>query len=268
MKVLCVGDIVGKPGRAALFGLLGGLKKKHDLDFVIVNGENAAGGAGITGRMAKAFLHEGVDVVTLGDHTWDRSDITEFLDRTDKIIRPANFPDEKATPGAGFTVKETAGGVKVGVLNLLGRTFMRHQVDCPFRKAKEIIDKLKSEGVKVIVLDMHAETTSEKVAIGKYLDGDLSLIFGTHTHIQTADEHVSKKGTAYITDVGMSGPYDSVIGQNKKVIVERFLTALPKRFSVAKGDVRLCGVVADIDEKTGRARHIERIQEAFEYQTE
>lgn len=265
MKILCVGDIVGKPGRSALLGLIDELKEKHGLDFIVVNGENAAGGAGITGRIANGFLHEGVNVVTLGDHTWDQKDIGEYLNKTDRVIRPANFPENADTPGKGVTVQVAGNGVRVAVINMLGRTFMRFQVECPFKKARQIVEALKADGIKVIIFDMHAETTSEKVAIGHYLDGEVSVIFGTHTHIQTADEQILPQGTAYITDLGMTGPYDSVIGQNKKAIIERFLTSLPRRFSVAEGDVRLCGVIVNIDETTGKAKSIKRIQQGFLY---
>ena len=224
---------------------------------VIANGENSAGGSGITSRIANEIFSLGVDVITLGDHTWDKSDIVEYLKQNANIIRPANFPE--GTPGKGWTVFTTSKGVKVAVINLLGRVFMRYNVDCPFRALQKIVEEA-SRQTPNIILDMHAETTSEKVAMGHFCDGKISAVFGTHTHIQTADEKILPQKTAYITDLGMTGPYDSVIGQNKEIILERYWTILPKKFEVAESEATLCGVVIDLDEKTGRARGIQRIQ--------
>lgn len=258
MNILCIGDIVGRPGRELLAKELANLKEMHAIDFVIVNGENAAGGSGILPKHAKEFFALGVDAITLGDHVWDKAEIGAYLEETQAIIRPANFP--AGAPGRGWTVVKAKNGVKVGIINLLGRSFMRYNVNCPFRTLDEILKEL-TPLAEVIVLDMHAETTSEKVAMGHYSDGRLSAMFGTHTHIQTADEKILPKGTAYITDLGMSGPYDSVIGQNKEKILKRFLTSLPVKFEVAEGDVKLCGVVINVDEKQGKAKSISRLQQ-------
>ena len=258
MNILCIGDIVGKPGRAAVRGLLQDLKKEYKVDFVIANAENAAGGSGVTSRLAKQLFDTGCDVLTLGDHVWDQKELEEYLNQADYLIRPANFPN--GVPGKGYCVKRNSSGVRVGVINIIGRTFMRHQVNCPFRELQNIVNNIK-DLVDVLIVDMHAEATSEKVAMGHFIDGQVAAIVGTHTHIQTADEKILPKGTAYITDLGMTGPYDSVIGQNKEIIIKRFLTSLPIRFSVAEGDIKLHGVVMDIDEKTGKALAIERIRE-------
>ena len=261
MKILCLGDIVGKPGRAAVETLTPKLRKDLNLDFVIANAENAAGGAGLTSRIAKSLLRNGCDVLTLGDHVWDQKELEGYLDETDRVIRPANFPD--GVPGKGFCIHVASDGSKVAVINLIGRVFMRHMVESPFASLQKILDIVKKE-TPVIIIDMHAETTSEKVTIGHLADGDVSVVFGTHTHIQTCDEKVLPKGTAYITDLGMCGPYDSVIGQNKEAIIKRFLTSMPIRFQVAKNGIELHGVIVDIDEKSGKARSIERICRSFE----
>lgn len=260
MNILCIGDIVGKPGRAALEGMLDSLKEEFSIDFTIVNAENAAGGSGITPKIADHFFDIGCDVLTMGDHVWDQKELEPYLNQNDRIVRPANFPD--GAPGKGWCIKTTASGVKVGVVNLLGRVFMRYFVTCPFRALDAIVEEISKETPNIIV-DMHAEATSEKVAIGHYMDGRVSAIFGTHTHIQTADEIVLPQQTAYITDLGMTGPYDSVIGQNKENIVQRFLSALPVKFSVAEGRVELRGIVLDIDEATGRAKNITRLARPF-----
>lgn len=260
MNILCIGDIVGKPGRDAVKGLLKTLKKDYFIDFVVANAENAAGGSGLTSRIAKELLEEGCDVLTLGDHVWDQKDLEEYLNEADYVIRPANFPE--GVPGKGYCIKKTGGGIRVGVINLLGRVFMRHGVSCPFRELEAIVAKIKDQ-TDLIVVDMHAETTSEKTALGHFIDGKVSVCVGTHTHIQTADETILPKGTAYITDLGMSGPYDSVIGQNKEVIIKRFLTSMPIKFNVAENEAKLCGVVVEVDEKTSLARRITRVQKPF-----
>lgn len=260
MNILCIGDIVGKPGRAVLEGLLEDIKQEFNVDFTIVNAENSAGGSGITPRIAKHFFSMGCDVLTLGDHVWDQKEIEGYLNEEEYIIRPANFPD--GAPGKGWCIKTMPSGVKVGVINMLGRVFMRYYVDCPFRALEAIVEEIRQQTPNIIV-DMHAEATSEKVAIGHFIDGKVSAVFGTHTHIQTADEKILPKQTAYITDLGMTGPHDSVIGQNKESIVQRFLTGLPVRFNVAQDDIRLHGMVVDIDEATGRARNIVRVQKSF-----
>ena len=257
MKIACIGDIVGKPGREVLAKELPLIKKEFALDFVVVNGENAAGGSGILPKQATEIFAAGADVITLGDHVWDKAEINSLLEDNQNMIRPANFPE--GAPGRGYTVVEAANGHKVAVINLLGRTFMRYNVTCPFRCLDEIVEKAASL-TKIIILDMHAETTSEKVAIGHYANGRVSAVVGTHTHIQTADEKILSKGTAYITDLGMSGPYDSVIGQDKDRIIKRFLTSLPQKFEVAQAQATLCGVVIQIDEVTGQAQKIVRFQ--------
>ena len=257
MNILCIGDIVGKPGRKAVNDLLADLKKELAIDLVIANAENSAGGAGVTGRIADQLFGMGCDVLTLGDHVWDQQDIVEYLKKTPKIVRPANFPD--GTPGQGWCVVTLPSKQKVGVINLLGRVFMRYNLECPFRTARKILAEIK-KSTDIIVVDLHAEATSEKMAMGFFLDGEASVVFGTHTHIQTADDKVLPKGTAYITDLGMTGPYDSIIGQNKEQIIQRFLTSIPVRFEVAQDDVYLCGVVVDVDDKTGKARSINRVQ--------
>ncbi len=257
MNILCIGDIVGKPGRVALEEALPVLKKEFQIDFTVVNAENAAGGAGLTSKIAERLLEAGCDVITLGDHVWDQKELEEYLNQTDAVIRPANFPE--GTPGKGWCVKETASGQKIGVVNLLGRVFMRYHLDCPFRTLEHIVRQVQKE-TPVIVVDMHAEATSEKVALGHFSDGEVSAVFGTHTHIQTADEKILPKGTAYITDLGMTGPCDSVIGQRKEDIIKRFLTSMPAKFQVAEHDVVVHGVVISVDGKTGRAQKIARVQ--------
>jgi len=257
MRILCIGDIVGSPGRDAVRGLLPALKEEFKIDLVIANAENSAGGLGTTPRLANEIFKMGCDVLTLGDHVWDKDDLREYLSQTDNIIRPANFPEE--TPGKGWCIVTSASGQKVGVINLLGRVFMRYNVNCPFKELKNIVKKIRQE-TKVIIVDMHAEATSEKVALGHFIDGEVSAVVGTHTHIQTADEKILPQGTAYITDLGMTGPQDSVIGQRKEIIIKRFLTTLPEKFQVATEGVALLGVVIEIDEQTGKAKSILRIQ--------
>ena len=236
------------------------IKKEHGIDLVIANAENASGGSGLIPKNADEILDFGVDVMTMGDHVWDKPDIYPYLqEHQQKIIRPANFPE--GVPGVGWTIVTAANATKVGVINLLGRTFMRYNVSCPFKMLEAIVDQMK-EQVAVIIVDMHAETTSEKVAMGHFADGKVSLVYGTHTHIQTADEKILPQGTAYITDLGMSGPYDSVIGQDKTKIITRFLTSMPIKFEVAQSPGTVHGVVINVDPKTGRAGKITRLQVA------
>ncbi len=264
MNILCIGDVVGKPGRQAVEALLDGLKKEFSVECVIVNAENSAGGSGITSRIANHFFRLGCDVLTLGDHVWDQKEVMEYLNTSDYVTRPANFPE--GVPGKGWCIKETSSGYKIGVINLLGRVFMRYNVNCPFLALNKIVEEIKKE-TNIIIVDMHAEATSEKVAIGHFSDGNVSAVVGTHTHIQTADEKILSGGTAYITDLGMTGPDDSVIGQSKEAIIKRFLTSMPVKFQVAKTDVKLHGVVIDIDETSGKARKITRIQRAYKFKT-
>ncbi|MBF0490753.1 MAG: TIGR00282 family metallophosphoesterase [Candidatus Omnitrophica bacterium] len=258
MNILCIGDVVGRPGRDVLAKVLPAIKQEYAIDLTIVNGENASSGSGILPKHADEMFSLGVDVITLGDHVWDKKEIMPYLDQKAEIIRPANFPD--GAPGRGSTIVETRQGIKVGVISLLGRSFMKYNVLCPFKALDQILLEM-SLVTPVIIVDMHAETTSEKVAMGHYANGRVSGVFGTHTHIQTADEKVLSKGTAYITDLGMAGPYDSVIGQNKEKIIQRFLTSLPHKFEVAESNATLCGVVISVDEKTGRASRIVRLQQ-------
>lgn len=260
LKILFIGDIVGSPGRAAVKRLLPGLRKAHGIDMVIANAENSAGGSGITQRVARDLFQSGCDVLTSGDHVWRRPEVVELLHAQVNILRPMNFP--RMTPGHGSVVFKTERGVKVGVVCLLGRVFIDAMVEPPFRVIQDEIKALQEE-TPVIVVDFHAEATSEKVAMGWFLDGEVSAVLGTHTHIQTADEKILPRGTAYLTDAGMTGPYDSVIGRSKDKIIERFLTGMPTRFELGTGDVQLHGVVVDIDAATGKAVRIERIQEHF-----
>lgn len=257
MNILCVGDIVGQAGRDAVKELLPELKKELALDAVIANGENAAAGFGLTPRLANQLFEAGCDVLTMGDHAWDKQELWEYYAQQEKLLRPANFPS--GVPGKGWYVHETPSGAKLGIINLLGRVFMRYNVDCPFKKLEEIVSQVKKQ-TNVIVVDMHAEATSEKVALGYFVNGKVSAMVGTHTHVQTADERILSDGTAYITDLGMTGPHDSVIGQNKEKIIKRFLTSLPERFEIAHDDVRLNGVFIEVDDETGRAQTISRIQ--------
>jgi metallophosphoesterase (TIGR00282 family) len=255
MNILMVGDVFGEPGRAAVKRLLPGLRQQHHIELVVANVENAAGGFGVTPQQCREFLDVGVDVMTSGNHIWDRKEIVEYIGKENLLLRPANFP--AGTPGAGWvTVK--AGPHKVAVLNLMGRVFMT-PLDCPFRKADEVLSELRKDSA-VILVDMHAEATSESVAMGWYLDGRVSAVVGTHRHVQTADERVLPGGTAYITDLGMTGPVDSVIGVDKALILQRFLTQMPIRFEAARGPAALHGVVIAVDPETGRASEIRRLR--------
>ncbi|MFC1594785.1 TIGR00282 family metallophosphoesterase [Candidatus Omnitrophota bacterium] len=256
MKALFIGDIVGSPGREALAALLPELKKEFGIEICVANAENASGGAGITPRIADELFSAGIDVLTSGDHTWDRREVVEYLDKTPLLLRPANYAE--GAPGFGSCVIEK-NGKQLGVLVLQGRVFMPPVVDSPFSVVGALIASLRSQ-TPCIIVDMHAEATSEKVAMGHFLDGKVSAVVGTHTHIQTADEKILPEGTAYITDVGMAGPCDSVIGQRKDRIIEKFVTGLPVRFEVASDDVQVQGVVLDVDENTGKTRSIQRIQ--------
>ena len=264
MNILFIGDIMGKPGRRALKEQFQKLIDEFNIDFTIVNVENAAGGFGITPKIAEELLSLGANVLTSGNHIWDRREIYEYLEKEPRLLRPENYPPE--SPGKGIYLGKAADGNLVGVVNLLGKTFMRC-FECPFRAAERITSELK-EITNIVVVDFHAEATSEKVAMGWFLDGRVSAVIGTHTHVQTADERVLPGGTAYITDVGMTGPHDSVIGIKKEIAIERFLTYLPNRFEVAKGDVRLSAVVIEIDTETGLSRTIKKIQYPIASKTE
>lgn len=257
MRVLFIGDIVGSPGREAVKVLVPKLKKEKAIDIVLANAENAAGGTGLTPKVADELFASGCDCLTTGDHIWKRQEVLKIIDHP-YILRPLNLAPN--IPGKGYCVLKK-NNFKLGIINLQGRVFMP-AIDCPFRAVRQIIPILKEE-TAVILVDMHAEATSEKVAMGHFLDGLVSAVVGTHTHIQTADEKLLKGGTAYLSELGMCGPYDSVIGQEKSKIIERFLTGMPTRFEVASGDIQLHGAVIEIDETTGKARSIERVQERY-----
>lgn len=254
MKILFIGDIIGKPGRRAIRELLPDIVSACRIDCVIANCENAAAGFGVTRDIVDELFQSHIDVLTSGNHIWDRKDIRGYIEDFKTLLRPANYPS--GNPGWGSVVIPTRSGSRVGVINLGGRVFMQ-PLDCPFRTAEIEIEKMKDKA-KVIIVDFHAEATSEKKTMGWFLDGRVSAVLGTHTHVQTADEAILPQGTAYISDAGMTGPFDSVIGIKKEEILERFLTLIPNKFDVAKGDVRLQGVILDIDELSGRSRGIER----------
>ncbi len=260
MNILFIGDIVGRAGRMALDARLGRLVDRCNADLVVANGENAAAGFGLTPDVARDLFAYGVDVLTSGNHIWDKRDILELLSREPRLLRPANYPP--GLPGRGSGLYTTAGGGKVGVINLEGRVFMSN-LECPFRAADGLIEELRRE-TPVILVDFHAEATSEKMALGHYLDGRVSVVVGTHTHVQTADEQILSGGTAYLTDAGMTGSRDAVIGIRKELAIERFLTQLPVRFEVAKKSPVLCGLLVTIDETSGKALAVERILEILE----
>ena len=260
MKVLFLGDIVGKPGRAAVRHFVPVLRERHGLDLCVGNSENSAGGAGITPESADDLLEAGLDLLTGGNHTWSKREILPYLDRDgSRQLRPANYPD--GAPGRGHAVVTSPVGRKLGVLNLEGRLFMK-PLDCPFRAAERLVAELRQQ-TPCILVDMHCEATSEKNAMGHFLDGRVSAVLGTHTHVQTADERVLRAGTAYQTDVGMCGPWDSVIGLRKESAIERFLTARHTPFETAQGETVLQGAIVEIDDQTGRARSILRIRETL-----
>lgn len=259
MRILFLGDIVGEPGRKAVISRVPSLKRELDVDFIIANGENSAAGRGITPKISIQLLRSGIAVLTTGDHIWDQKEIVDYLPTEPRLLRPINY--ESGTPGQGSVVLETAKG-KVAVLNGQGRTFMNPPLENPFTCLEDEVVRLREEeGVKIIFVDFHAETTSESIAMGYHLDGKVSAVVGTHTHVQTADEKILPKGTAHLTDAGMCGPDISVLGRNVESVVWRFKTGMPTRFPVAKGQVRLCGVVVDVDEETGEATAIERYNE-------
>lgn len=261
IRLLFLGDIVGEPGRKAVMGQLDAIKKKHEIDVIIVNGENSAGGRGITPKIAKQLFSAGTNVITTGDHVWDQKEIADYFPTEERILRPLNYP--KGTPGNGSVIIETEKG-KVAVLNAQGNTFMNPPLPNPFIEVEKEVQRLKQQGVKVMFLDFHAETTSEKISMGYHLDGTVSAVVGTHTHVQTADNRILPKGTAHLTDAGMCGPDYSCLGRSVESVVWRFKSSLPTRFPVAKGPVRLCGCIVDVDEETGLAEKIERYNELLE----
>lgn len=262
MKIVFFGDIVGKLGRDAVRLILPKLVAAHSPDLVIANGENAAGGLGIDPKTADEIFRCGVQFITTGNHIWQKKEVFPYLEKERaRIIRPANFPP--GSPGAGWSVVTTASGVTVGIANLIGRVFMPQLADCPFRAVEELLSGPLAQA-KVIIVDMHAEATSEKLAMGYLLDGRASLVVGTHTHVQTADNRVLPKGTAYISDLGMCGPLESVIGVRSELVIDRFKTSMPGKFDVASERPMVNGIIADIDESTGRARSIERFYQLTE----
>jgi len=256
MKLLFLGDIVGRPGRDLIRRHVRALASRYGADLVIANGENAAGGAGITRDNMLEILSAGVDVITSGNHVWDKRETLEFIGNEPRLIRPANYPE--GTPGLGSYVATAGNGVRVGVINVMGRVFM-NTIDDPFRVAEREISRVKQDGATVIFVDFHAEATSEKIAFAYYLDGKVSAVIGTHTHVQTADDRILPGGTAALTDVGMTGPHDGVIGMDKDGVIARFVSGLPARFESATGDPRLHGVVVAVDPANGKATAIERI---------
>jgi 2',3'-cyclic-nucleotide 2'-phosphodiesterase len=255
MRVFFAGDVFGKPGRRVLQEKLPQVVREHKIDYCVANAENAAAGFGLTPDLADELLRSGVDLLTSGNHIWDKKEILPYLAEQPRLLRPLNYPAE--TPGAGVHVGLARCGVRIAVLNLQGRVFMP-TLDCPFRTGRSAIEKIRRD-TPVILVDFHAEASSEKQAFAWYVDGTVSAVVGTHTHVQTADERVLPKGTAYLTDLGMTGPYDSVIGSVPELALDRFLKQIPVRLEPATKNPRLCGAVIDIDETTGRARSISRI---------
>jgi len=259
MNVLLIGDIVGQPGRETIRELLPGLKEKHQIEFIIANGENAAGGNGITPKIAEQLFDYGVNVITTGDHIWKNKEILRIIDKEPRVLRPANYP--AGAPGNGYSLYLTPSGHTVGVINLMGRVFMQ-AIDCPFKEASRIIAEI-SLKTSIIFVDFHAEATSEKIAMGWHLDGKVSGIAGTHTHVPTRDARILPQGTAFITDLGMAGSMDSVIGVDREPVLRRFLTQLPVRFEPAKENLWLHGVIMKINTDTGLADEIKMISEYF-----
>ncbi|HEB76411.1 MAG TPA: TIGR00282 family metallophosphoesterase [Nitrospirae bacterium] len=255
MRVLLIGDIVGKTGRKAVKAFLPTLISRFKIDLTVANCENAAGGFGITEKVAAELFGCGIHVMTSGNHIWDKKEAVSLLVKEDRILRPLNYPP--GVPGAGSIIYNL-NGRKVGVLNVSGRIFM-NTMDCPFRTAEAEVERIRKE-TEMIIVDLHAEATSEKIAFGRYMDGRVSAVIGTHTHVQTADEQILPKGTAYITDAGMTGPLNSVIGVDTEQIIDKFLTQMPRKFETAKGIALLSGVMVEIDEKSGRATSIQRLQ--------
>jgi 2',3'-cyclic-nucleotide 2'-phosphodiesterase len=259
LRLLFLGDIIGEPGRRAVIEMLPTLKSAWGIDFAVANGENVAAGRGITPKLAIDLMRCGVAVITTGDHVWDQKEVVSFIETEPRLLRPINYPE--GTPGGGSIVLETAKG-KVGVINVQGRTFMLPALENPFRRVWAEVEQIRMQ-TPVIFVDIHAETTSEKIALGRFLDGKVSVVAGTHTHVQTADDQIFPGGTAFICDAGMCGPTESVLGREIQPIVQRFYSSMPINFPVAKGEVKLHGLMADIDEETGRAMSVQRIAETY-----
>jgi metallophosphoesterase (TIGR00282 family) len=260
LKLLFLGDIIGEPGRRAVVDTVPVWKKERGIDFVVVNGENSAGGRGITPRITIDLLRAGVAVITTGDHVWDQKDLASFIDTEPRLLRPINYPE--GVPGQGSIILDTPKG-RVGVINVQGRTFMQPSLDNPFHVLDGAVSRMREE-TPIIFVDAHAETTSEKIAMGRFLDGRVSAVVGTHTHTQTADERVFPGGTAFLCDAGMCGPTESILGREIDPIVRRFICSMPVNFPVARGPVMLCGAVIEIDEATGKAQSIQRVAELYE----
>ncbi len=259
MRVFFIGDIFGKPGRRLVQEKLHGLIQEYRADFTIANIENAAGGFGITPQIADELLNSEIDILTSGNHIWDKRVIVPYLLEQPRLLRPHNYPP--GTPGTGIFIGDTNCGVRIGVLNLQGRVFMA-PIDCPFVIGRAAVEQIRKQ-TPIIIVDFHAEATSEKQAFGWFIDGRVSAVIGSHTHVQTADERLLPRGTAYITDLGMAGPHDSVIGSIPDLALERFLTQIPVRLEPATANLRICGVLIDIDEETGRGLAIKRVNAAF-----
>ena len=261
IRLLFLGDIVGKPGREAVKRLVPGLRNRHRLDCIVANAENAAGGAGLTTSIAHELKGYGLDALTLGDHCWDQRGFAEEIDRLDFVCRPTNLPE--SCPGRRELLVDLPGGKRLGVVTILGRQFMKIHADDPFRAAEQVVDEL-GRAADLLLVEIHAEATSEKVAMGWLLDGRAAAVLGTHTHIPTADARILPRGTAYLTDAGMSGPYESILGREVAPGIARFLDGLPRRHPVAEGDVRLCGVLLELDPAKGVATKIERLEVPLE----
>jgi metallophosphoesterase (TIGR00282 family) len=262
MRILIIGDIVGRPGKHACSQIVPRFIRERGIDFVVANAENVSAGSGLTPPVFKKLCHYGIDVCTMGDHVYKRREVQPLLESSNRIVRPANLPPEAV--GREITIVESRGGVRVAVLTVLGRTFMNVRADCPYHAVDRLLAGLPA-GVNVIIVDFHAEATSEKIAAGWYLDGRVTAVVGTHTHVQTADETILPKGTAYITDLGMTGPHDSVLGRSKTAVVRSLVTGMPHPYIVAEHDSRLSGVIVECDPITGRATAIERVHERDDY---
>tara|TARA_B100001057_G_scaffold205319_1_gene206029 strand:+ start:1687 stop:2529 length:843 start_codon:yes stop_codon:yes gene_type:complete len=258
IRILFLGDVVGEPGRKAVIARLAALKEQESIDFIVVNGENAAGGRGITSKISIDLLRAGAAVITTGDHVWDQREIVDYFPTEPRLLRPVNYP--KGAPGSGSVVLDTPKG-KIGVINAQGRVFMNPPLESPLEGVEKAVESMRDEGVRVIMLDFHAEATSEKIAMGRAMDGKVSLVVGTHTHVQTSDEQIFPGGTAYLTDAGMCGPAESVLGREIASVVWRLRTGMPTRFPVAKGPVRICGVIVGVDEQSGKAMEVKRVDE-------
>lgn len=258
LQILAIGDIVGRPGRKILRNMLAGIRRELNVDICIANAENAATGNGLTSKVMRELYSYGIDILTLGNHTWSKKEIFDFLDNEDSIVRPSNYSDDM--PGKGSTIFYR-GSIKIGIINACGRTFYensKYELSCPFISVEKEIEKIK-EYTNIILVDFHAEATSEKIAMGWFLDGRVSTVFGTHTHVQTADERILPNGTGYITDIGMTGPYDSVLGIEKELIIKRFITDEPVKFVIAEGTMQINGILLNIDDNSGKCVEIKRI---------